>query len=133
MKRIAALLISLLMFFAGFFTSRTVAGTKWELTAWSVSAHNPQDYTFTLQFERDTFSGRSAVNSYGGRYAVLPGGRMLIDSVYSTEMAGTPEAMAAEAVYFELLGSVKRYALTEDSLTLMDAEGNELLIFSPAE
>ena len=124
------MLISLLTFFSGCLTSRSVAGTAWELAAWSVSAHNPQDYTFTLRFERDTFSGQSAVNIYGGRYAALPGGRMLVDSVYSTEMAGPPEAMAAETVYFELLRGVKRYSLAEDTLTLLDANGNELLIFT---
>jgi len=38
--------------------------------------------------------------------------------------------MAAETVYFELLGMVGRYSLNGDTLTLLDANGNELLIFT---
>jgi len=130
MKRLAALLISLLMFFSGLFGCKSLANTSWELTAWSVSAHNPQDYTFTLAFDTKTFSGQSAVNSYGGQYTAFKDGRLIISGIYSTEMAGTPEAMATETVYFELLNSAKRYKLVEDTLTLLDANGNELLIFT---
>jgi heat shock protein HslJ len=128
MSRIIAFILSIIMFFAGLFAPPAVKDTEWELTAWSVSSVDPADYPMTLAFEKDSFSGRSAVNLYGGNYSVI-GDKIVLTGIYTTDMAGTPEMMQAEHVYFDLLGQVKKYTLTASMLTLLDENGNELLIF----
>ncbi len=47
---------------------RTLAGTKWRLTAWSASSLEPSQFTITADFDDSQVSGTSAVNSYGGPY-----------------------------------------------------------------
>ncbi len=133
MKKIIAFIVSIILFFVGLFSGcSNIADTKWELTAWSVSSADLDDYSMTLAFEETTFSGRSAVNSYGGEYITLPGGRITFIGMYWTEMAGSPEAMQAESTYFALLGSVKKYRASDDVLTLFDENNNEVLIFEKA-
>ena len=132
MKKIISFLMSILLFFNGLFCGSCLANTKWELTAWSVSSQNPADYPMTLNFDKKTFSGRSAVNNYGGGYKTGRNEKFETTGIWATKMAGPPEAMAAEAIYFDLLGKVKKYTKTSSVLTLLDENGNELLIFEKA-
>ncbi len=129
MKRIIAFFMSLILFFAGLFSACDVAGTKWSLSDWSATIAGPGDYSVTLEFDKRTFSGRSAVNSYGGDYITLPGDKIKISGIFQTEMAGPPEAMQAESTYFDLLGKVEKYTIKDDTLTLLDKNGDELLTF----
>ncbi len=46
-----------------------------------------------------------------------------------TMMGGSEEAMHAESTYFQLLQEACRYILNQNTLTLFDALGKELLIF----
>lgn len=129
MKRIIAFFISLILLFTGLFSACDIAGTKWTLADWSATIADPGGYSITLEFDKRTFSGRSAVNSYGGDYITLPGDKIKISGIFQTEMAGPPEAMQAEGTYFDLLGKVQKYAIKDDTLTLLDENGDELLVF----
>ena len=131
MKKIIAFILSIILFFAGLLFPSDIANTKWELMAWSVSSVEPTEYTMTLTLDKDTFSGRSAVNLYGGGYSAI-GERLILSGIWSTKMAGPPEAMQAEQIYFELLGQVKKYTVTASALTLLDENSNELLVFEKA-
>ncbi len=134
MNRIIVFIISVMMFIVALFTGcSSVDGTKWTLTGWLVSSVGAGDYTMSLEFDKETFSGRSAVNSYGGDYIILPGGKITISGMYATEMAGSPEAMQAESVYFGLFDSVEKYVINDNVLTLFDANGNEVLIFEKTD
>jgi len=128
MKRILAFMFSIIMFFSGLFASQAIAHTHWELTGWSVSSVDPSEYTMTLAFDKNSFSGRSAVNLYGGSYSAIRE-RLILSGIWSTKIAGPPEAMEAEQIYFELLGQVKKYSMNDSELRLLDASGNELLTF----
>lgn len=132
MNRILSLILSILLFLGIFTGIPATVGTRWELKGWSVSSCDPSAYTVTLEFDKSSFSGQAPVNSYGGNYAAFKSGRLVIGSIWATEMAGPPEAMRVEAVYFELLGMVKQYSVNGDTLTLQDGNGNELLIFERA-
>jgi heat shock protein HslJ len=112
--------------------SATLADTQWQLVAWSVSSTDPTAYTMTLNFDGDEFSGRAAVNYYFGEYQADDAGHLTLSAIGSTDMAGTPEMMQAENIYFELLGQVKKYTVTASALTLLDENSNELLIFEKA-
>ena len=132
MSRIIAFILSVLMFFAGLFAVPDIKDTNWSLSGWSVSSVDPSEYPMTLAFGKDSFSGRSAVNLYGGGYGVF-GDKLVLTGIYTTYMAGTPEAMRAEQIYFELLGQVKKYTRSDAELILTDNNGNQLLIFEEAE
>ena len=125
--------MSILLFFTGLFCVPCLTNTKWELTAWSVSSRSATDYQMTLNFDKKTLSGRSAVNSYGGGYKTGRNGKLELTGIWATKMAGSPDAMEAEGIYFDLLGKVKKYTKTADELKLLDENGNELLIFEKAD
>lgn len=130
MKRFLALVFSALMLITGLLFPSNIAGTSWELKAWSMSSVDPSDYTMTLSFDKHAFSGRSAVNHYGGGYRTI-GGRVWLTDMYTTLMAGSPEDMHAERVYMELLGQAKKFTVSDTELILLDNNGNQLLIFAP--
>jgi heat shock protein HslJ len=109
-----------------------LAGSSWQLNAWSVSAVNPADVTITLNFEEGRIGGNSAVNTYGGDYTAAAGS-LTIGETIMTMMAGPEPAMQAETTYHELLRQVRGYTLAGDQLTLTDEGGNELLIFGRAQ
>jgi heat shock protein HslJ len=108
-------------------------GTSWVLSAWSVSSVAADEFRITLTFTDGTLGGQAPVNSYGGEYTVGAEGRFATSEIASTLMAGSEEANRAEAAYFELLRRAERVAVEGATLTLSDANGNELLVFTAAE
>jgi heat shock protein HslJ len=104
-------------------------GTEWTLREWSVSSIDPGDHEVTLSFDDGIAGGKAPVNSYGGSYEAKPGRSFRVAEVASTLMAGDERAMRAEAAYFELLRSARRYEVDGDSLVLSDAQGNTVLAF----
>lgn len=104
--------------------------TSWRLEGWSVSSLYPGDFEITAAFEDGQISGKAAVNSYSGPYTAGPTGDFSVGGLSRTEMAGPEPAMRAESIYFELIEQARSYRVDEGRLTLMDANGNELLIFA---
>jgi heat shock protein HslJ len=103
-------------------------GTSWKLVRWSAGSPDPSGFTITASFERGQISGVAAVNSYSGECAV--GARKFVPgAIARTEMAGPPEAMEAEGVFFELLASAKTYAVDGDVLSIEDDSGTAVLVF----
>jgi heat shock protein HslJ len=105
-------------------------GMRWRLVAWSASSLHPDDFTITAEFSSGRISGTAAVNLYGGPYATSAAGGFSVGSLTMTEMAGSEEAMRAEALYVQLLLGARRYSIHETGLTLLDGNGNAMLIFS---
>ncbi len=108
-------------------------GTSWTLTGWSASSLDPADFNITAIFEDGRVGGQSGVNSYGGDYKTGSGGSFEVGEIVSTLMAGPEPAMRAETIFHELLKQARKYAVEGDTLTLSDANGNQLLIFSAAK
>lgn len=111
-------------------TTTDLNGTSWRLEAWSVSAINPADHEITAQFEDGQIGDTSAGNTYRGPYTTTSAGEFKVGELVSTKMAGSEAAMQAETTYLELLGQVRRYSLSGDTLSLLDNGGNELLVFA---
>jgi inhibitor of cysteine peptidase len=107
-------------------------GTVWSLEGWSISSLYPGDFEITASFKDGRISGKAAVNSYSGPYSAGPGGEFTVGELASTLMAGPEPAMRAERLYFELLRQARLYHMIDGRLTLLDANGNELLIFAPS-
>ena len=109
--------------------SASLAGTQWQLSAWSSSSQNPADFTITANFSGSDISGTSAVNLYGGSYSANRSGSFTVGSLFSTEMAGSEEAMTAEAHYINLLQQARKYEISGPVLTLRNESNQDLLIF----
>jgi len=105
-------------------------GTRWVLKGWSVSSQDPTEFETTADFADGNIGGRAAVNSYGGPYTAGAGGSFSTGEIAQTLMAGSEAAMRAEQTYFELLAEARQYAVEGETLTLLDENGNELLIFA---
>lgn len=107
-------------------------GTQWRLTEWTLSSLDARDFDITAGFADGKISGHSGVNSYGGPYTVGARQSFKVGSIASTEMAGPELAMRAEGAYLTLLGQARSYRVEAGRLTLLDAGGNESLIFVAA-
>ena len=108
-------------------------GTSWTLTGWSASSLDPAGFSITAVFKEGQVGGNSGVNSYGGPYKAGSSGSFEVGEIMSTLMAGPEPAMRAETIYHELLKQAREYVVEGDTLTLSDANGNQLLIFSAAK
>ena len=106
--------------------------TQWRLTEWTLSSLDARDFDITAQFADGKIGGHSGVNSYGGPYTVGSRQSFKVGPIASTEMAGPEPAMRAEGAYLMLLGQARAYRVEEGRLTLLDAGGNESLIFEAA-
>ena len=106
-------------------------GTQWRLTGWSVDSIDPSSVTITAKLADGQISGNSGVNSYGGSYTVGSGGSIALGPLAMTEMAGPEPAVRAEAAYQTLLAQARSFRLSGAALILLDAGGNESLIFGP--
>ena len=107
-------------------------GTQWRLTEWTLSSLDARDFEITAEFSDGKISGRGGVNSYGGPYTVGSRQSFKVGQLASTQMAGSASAMRAEGAYLTLLGQARSYKLEAGRLTLLDAGGNESLIFEAA-
>jgi heat shock protein HslJ len=108
----------------------SLEGTAWKLTGWSISSQDPNDFTITAQFAEGRIAGTSAVNQYGGPYTSGDDGSFSVGDLVSTMMAGPEADMKAEQSYLTLLAAAKKYQVDGETLTLMDANGNESLIYT---
>jgi len=126
------LLVTTLMISAASCRDRSLAGTSWRLTAWSENLKVPSEFPVTAKFTETEISGRSAVNTYGGKYSAASDGKFSVGPIAMTEMAGPEPAMRTERTFHDLMAKVKRYRIEQDGrLLLLDANGKELLVFRP--
>lgn len=108
-------------------------GTQWKLVSWSISSAKATDFDITLQFADGRIGGRSAVNSYTGAYTRGPGNAFTVGELAGTRMAGPEPEMRAEQGYLALLAQARSYKAAPDQLTLLDAGGNDLLVYVPGQ
>jgi heat shock protein HslJ len=110
----------------------SLEGTSWRLTGWSISSQDPNDFTITAAFADGRVGGKSAVNTYGGPYTTGDDGAFSVGELASTMMAGPEPGMQAETNYLTLLAAATKYEVDGDTLTLLDAGGDESLIYTAA-
>jgi heat shock protein HslJ len=110
----------------------SLEGTAWELTGWSISSQDPNDFTITAVFKDGRIGGTSAVNQYGGPFTAGDDGSFSVGDLVSTMMAGPEPDMRAEQNYLTLLAEAKKYAVDGKTLTLSDGNGNQSLIYTAA-
>ena len=111
---------------------KSLDGTKWQLTGWTLSSSNPADFAITAQFDGERISGNSGVNSYSGTFKIGPGDAFSVGPIAGTRMAGSEPAMRAESAFLKLLGEARSARVATGQLTLRDANGAESLLFAAA-
>ena len=107
---------------------RGLEGPTWVVQEMSVdgamTAPIPETPLFAV-FEDGTVAGSSGCNSYNGSYEI-DGNSMTIGPLATTRMACTPELLAQETLYLELLAQVDSYEVNGDELTM--TSGDTVLI-----
>ncbi len=108
---------------------RVLAGTAWVLD--SIGGEPPlADTTITLRFEPDgSLMGSSGCNYYSAEFTE-GSGTLVVDNMSSTLMLCAEELGAQEDGFLAMLGSVKRYSLEDEHLTLSDDAEAPLAVFS---
>ena len=116
--------------------SASLEESGWSLRQWSVVAVDPADFEITARFAEGRMTGKAAVNRYTGQYeggaCGSDGiGSLSVGPVATTKMAGPEPAMRAEDAYLVSLAQVRGYRLDASRLALLDANGEDLLVFEP--
>ena len=90
--------------------------------------------TITARFEGDQMSGSGGCNTYNASIE-REGEQLTIGPVTRTEMAcSDPDGvMTQEDAYFAGLSSVAGYKVTGGTLALLDANGEAIGLFAPAQ
>jgi len=104
-------------------------GTTWTLVEMNGEAVTA-DAEATLDFATEQISGIAFCNRFFGPYE-QDGTELSFGMLGSTMMACAD--MEHEREYLEALGTVAGYRVETDNLALTDADGNAVLVFSPAE
>ncbi|WP_295156643.1 META domain-containing protein [uncultured Brachyspira sp.] len=81
----------------------------------------------TIAFsDTNMLGGKSAVNSYFTEYS-LDSGKLILNALGSTKMAGPEEDMAVEYEYLEILNGADTISLDGDVLTITTDSGTNLI------
>ena len=116
-------------------TMTTLEGRRWRLVSWRAADGSreavPPDVEATALFEDGAVTGRGGCNGLRASYE-LAGGRLAIGPVASTMMACAEPAMRVESGYHAGLARVAAMRVTEDTLELLDDEGDIVLAFAAA-
>lgn len=127
----AAVLLCGVIVSAGCVSDTAGNNTGSSLTGNWTAADNP---LVTLVFNDDgTYSGEAQVNLYNGTFSVNGSSLDMGDGVNRTKRAGPSDMMEAEDSYLGCLTRVSSYAVSGDTLTLSDKDGEVLLTFARME
>jgi len=109
-----------------FVEAKALIGVQWQLESMGGNpAADGSVIRLTLGGNNGVM-GTSGCNTFSGTHT-LGSGMMTISAVVDTQMACTDEAIIAqESAFLEALGSVTRYELTDDGLTLWYGDDQEM-------
>jgi heat shock protein HslJ len=112
--------------------SKALEGKVWKATAISgvTAVLTEKGNEVTAAFVAGQLSGSGGVNRYTASYETQSGDKITISQPAATLMAGPPAAMAQEQAYFAALTKATKFAVTADSLMLMDDQGTTLVRYA---
>ncbi len=115
-------------------TGGELKGTHWVLGSYDQDGALtiiPETLYADAEFDANRVTGFGGCNTFNALYRA--GGRTLLVSAPSTTLMACDEAtMAFEARYLELLQASRFYTARRDTLTVFDADRNEILRFDAA-
>jgi heat shock protein HslJ/uncharacterized protein YecT (DUF1311 family) len=114
-----------------------LTGIEWHLSqvmldGAATSLQFNSDSPVNIRFDASgNATGRGPINHFSGRYSATADGRLSWSGagLQSTMMAGPPEAMEREDLFFQILGQVSRYRISGSQLTLETEDSNSSLTF----
>ena len=113
-------------------TGGTLEGNLWALTRYAdggAMVDVPASVEANATFAEGRIAGKGGCNGFGGDYTVN-GASISFGPLLSTMMAcGAPQD-DVEKAYFADLGKAATYTATADALTMYDASGAEILVFT---
>ena len=116
--------------------TRALEGTLWQLASYPDADGEIVDAladTTTMEFRNDQFSGSAGCNMYSGGYA-LDGMSLELSDAISTLMACVDEnQMMQETQFLTNLPNVRSYAIVDDQLQLLGADGALVFTFDAIE
>ncbi len=80
----------------------------------------------TFDTTNNTYSGVTGINSISGDYT-LENNNITFSDGPMTKMAGDPTSMEIENGYIKAITSAKTFSANDETLTLKDEDGNELM------
>ena len=103
----------------------------WKLQSWTADPKvlNAAPKRPAISFKNEKFFMSGGVNRMNGTYSARRNGRLILKRSGMTEMAGTPAAMKAEAIFTKLFKSVTHWRVQEKTLILSDGTSNLELRF----
>jgi len=113
--------------------SQNLVDTHWKLVALNGKAPVTGGAQVVLNFDPgNQISGNSGCNSYGGEY-VLNGSALSFNKMFSTLMACADQsANDQEAAFNQTMSSIASFENSNGQLSLKDAAGKVVLVFSKA-
>lgn len=102
---------------------------KWTITAVNGEAVKTVEKTPFLEFNEaeNRIHGCFGVNTVNGSYAFGEDGKFSIDNLMMTMMAGVPQDMEVENKVRDAANTVVSAKIKGDRLSLLDADGKEVL------
>lgn len=111
--------------------SLLLEGKSWRATtiAGVESVLEGRELLASAKFAGGQITGSATINRYNAPYTTGPGNTIEIGLPASTAMAGPEDAMAQEEAYLAAIQKAVTYQVTEDSLSLVDDQGEILVEF----
>jgi len=114
-----------------------LTGVEWHLTQMvfdgaATSLGPGTDSPASIRFDASgQAAGRGPVNHFSGRYTSSADGRISWSDagLQTTSMAGPPEAMEKEDLFFQILGQIYRFRISGAQLILETEDANSSLTF----
>ena len=116
-------------------TGGQIEGVNWVLESYKDRGNMSgvtRDIRIDALFKGGMVSGNSGINTYSAPYETS-GSSLTIGPAVTTMMASPEDIMAVEQAYLAALQQASSYTATEDSLTIFDADGSELLSYMKEE
>ena len=110
----------------------TPEGTQWALQQLAVDAtltDVPSDVAATLFLQDGLASGDAGCNTFSGDYTI-DGDALVFGPMMSTMMICEGEQASTEAVYLAAFPLVASYSVADDSLSLLDGNGEPVMTYA---
>ena len=120
-------------------TAESLQANPWRLRSYAVAGADdltaaPTDSQATATYETDAVTGSTGCNQYNGAYHVGSNGAITFGPLASTKaLCPSADLQAQEQGLLAGYGRARRAVIEDDSLQLLDARGNPVLLFDPAQ
>jgi heat shock protein HslJ len=109
-----------------------VEATIWTLEELAAEAV-PDGVDVTLEYDGERISGNGGCNQYSGGATFDAGAVTIGPEIMSTLMACDEPAAGAELRYLEALPRAAAFVVNDATMTISDADGESLLVFTAKE